>query len=77
MLGRVSEFNNLSLNVGPGFNGWKISAGAAEVLVAGLEGLDIEQLPDQVGSLLPGERVWRSRGWATLMAKTREGNICP
>ena len=77
LLGRVSGLANLSLNVGPGFNGWKISVGAAEVLAAGLEGSEVEQLPEQPESLLPGNRVWRSRGWATVMAKTRTYNIYP
>ena len=71
LLGKVSGFQNLSLNVGPGFNGWKIRVGAAEVLAAGLEGLDAEQLPICPESLLPGNRVWKSRGWANIMAKTR------
>ena len=77
LLGRVSGFENLSLNVGPGFNGWKINVGAAEVLAAGLEGLEIEQLPVQPESLLPGKRVWKSRGWATVTAKTRANNFYP
>ena len=77
LLGRVSALANLSLNVGPGFNGWKISVGAAEVLAAGLEGIEVEQLPVQPESLLPGNRVWKSRGWEILMAKTRAYNFTP
>ena len=77
LLGRVSGLANLSLNVGPGFNGWKISVGAAEVLAASLEGSEVKQLPEQPKSLLPGNRVWKSRGWATVMAKTRTYNIYP
>ena len=77
LLGRVSALANLSLNVGPGFNGWKISVGAAEVLAAGLEGIEVEQLPVQPESLLPGNRVWKSRGWEILMAKTRAYNFSP
>ena len=77
LLGRVSGLSNLSLNVGPGFNGWKISVGAAEVLAAGLEGVEIEELPVQPESLLPGNRVWKSRGWATVMAKTRAYSFNP
>ena len=41
------------------------------MLAAGLEGLDAEQLPICPESLLPGNRVWKSRGWANIMAKTR------
>ena len=32
LLGRVENTANLSLNVGPGFNGWKICLGAAATL---------------------------------------------
>ena len=38
IIGRVDSFKNLSLLVGPGFNGWKLGFGAAALLAQSLEG---------------------------------------
>ncbi|CAM9622008.1 unnamed protein product [Chrysoparadoxa australica] len=38
LVGRVPSVANLSINVGPGFNGWKVALGSGEVLVDALKG---------------------------------------
>ena len=73
LLGRLHQLENLSLNVGPGFTGWKISVGAAAVVAAGLSGeLEEAELPFRRAALEPGARVARAAGWGALMAATRE-----
>ena len=64
LLGRVESTTNLSLNVGPGFNGWKICLGAADVLAATLNGEDSTKFSFDVSKLAPGHRVKPSPIWS-------------
>ena len=57
LLGRVENTANLSLNVGPGFNGWKICLGAADVLAATLNKEDTSLFNFDCSKLSPTNRV--------------------
>ena len=64
LLGRVDGTTNLSLNVGPGFNGWKICLGAADVLAATLNSEDSTKFNFDITKLAPGHRVKLAPVWS-------------
>ena len=66
LLGRVDGMKNLSVNVGPGFNGWKISVGAAEVLGNILMEKTDNDYYFQIENLSPAGRVVYSPIWSLL-----------
>ena len=66
LLGRIQNTTNLSVNVGPGFNGWKISVGAAELLGNILTEKDDVNYSFQVEKLSPGGRVVHAPFWCLL-----------
>ena len=66
LLGRVVNTGNLSMNVGPGFNGWKICLGAADVLASTLNKEDMTQFSFDSTKLVPGSRVRPAPVWSFL-----------
>jgi glycine/D-amino acid oxidase-like deaminating enzyme len=58
LLGKIPQYHNLYVNVGPGFNGWKVATGAAKVLVADITG-DSSDIPNSfdAGILSPENRI--------------------
>ena len=65
IVGRVENWENLSLLVGPGFNGWKLGFGAGALLAQTLEGEVSEILDSSVmDSLSPQGRVVASPLWS-------------
>lgn len=61
LLGKIAEYNNLHVNVGPGFNGWKVATGAAKVLASDITG-DTSELPGtfETSILSPKDRIKHS-----------------
>ena len=66
ILGRIKTTTNLSVNVGPGFNGWKISIGAADVLANTLVGSDSGQDYFDSTLLSPSQRIVSSPLWCLI-----------
>jgi hypothetical protein len=66
ILGRVDKTANLFVNVGPGFNGWKISIGAANVLVNLIERNENEKYAFDSGMFSPYQRIVASPLWSLL-----------
>lgn len=68
LTGRISAYNNLLVNVGPGFNGWKVATGAAKVLEASVSG-DTKDLPSTFDPtiLSPEDRVVMSPMFCKLV----------
>ncbi len=65
LIGRVDGVSNLSVNVGPGSNGWKICVGAGDVLARVLVG-DEEQLGFDPRCLSPAGRIVRAPLWSRM-----------
>jgi D-amino-acid dehydrogenase len=65
LLGRVDGMKNLSLNVGPGQTGWKLSLGAASVLAANLDN-DIKDYTFDIQKLSPANKVVYAPFWSML-----------
>ena len=55
----------LSLNVGPGQTGWKLSVGAASVLAANLDN-DTYEYPFDLQKLSPADKVVYAPFWSML-----------
>ena len=66
LLGRIEKITNLSVNVGPGFNGWKISIGAADVLGNILSNKHNESYSFEKEKLSPEGRIVYSPLWCLL-----------
>jgi glycine/D-amino acid oxidase-like deaminating enzyme len=68
LLGKIPEYDNLHVNVGPGFNGWKVASGAAKVLAADITG-DSSALPDtfETSMLSPEGRIKYSPWFCRLV----------
>ena len=66
LLGRVQNTGNLSVNVGPGFNGWKICLGAADVLAATLNKEKTSQFSFDCSKLAPNTRIRPAPVWSFL-----------
>ena len=66
LLGRIETITNLSVNVGPGFNGWKISIGAADVLGNILSNKHNESYSFEKEKLSPKGRIVYSPLWCLL-----------
>lgn len=56
LIGRLGSYNNVYVNVGPGFNGWKLAVGTGEV-TARLVVEDTDALPFDVAVLSPVGRL--------------------
>ena len=65
ILGRVEGVKNLSLNVGPGQTGWKLSVGAASVLAAILDN-DVEKYSFDHCKFSPSDKVVRAPFWSMV-----------
>lgn len=65
LLGRIPGFRNLSINCGPGSNGWKNCVGAAEIVALSLEG-SVDGLGFDAACLSPEGRVGQSSLWSKL-----------
>ena len=65
LLGRVDGMKNLSLNVGPGQTGWKLSMGAASVIGAILD-QDTEDYLFKLEKLSPKNKVVYAPFWSYL-----------
>lgn len=63
MLGKLPSLENAFINVGPGFNGWKVCVGAGEVVASQMDGTTLDTLDPSsnkafdVAMLTPRERV--------------------
>ena len=66
ILGRIEDTTNLSVNVGPGFNGWKISIGAANVLATILTDGNAEKFDFDFKTFYPSKRIVPAPIWAYL-----------
>lgn len=66
LLGRVGRFRNLSVNVGPGFSGWKNSVGAAKLLVQEIKHPEYSTYNFNPSTFFPDNRIVHSSVWSKL-----------
>ncbi|KAA8492185.1 D-amino acid dehydrogenase [Porphyridium purpureum] len=70
LTGKVRPFENLYVNAGPGFNGWKCASGAAKLLAASVMGNAPSSIPiprDFDAAIFdPNGRIVYSRWWCWL-----------
>eukprot|EP01063_Lacrimia_lanifica_P033687 TRINITY_DN6066_c0_g1_i1.p1 TRINITY_DN6066_c0_g1~~TRINITY_DN6066_c0_g1_i1.p1 ORF type:complete len:481 (+),score=187.40 TRINITY_DN6066_c0_g1_i1:137-1444(+) len=68
MAGRVDNAANLSVNVGPGFNGWKVAHGAGHVLASAIAGEGADAYGFDPAAFSPSPRVKECRFWNAICA---------